>query len=432
MLISFSVRNYRSFADSQTLSMSAGVGARRKENISFASENSLAPSLLRSACLFGSNGAGKSNFVEAINFFREFVVSSAKDNQEGEKIDTTPFKFDRTRREQPSEFEASFVTDGNLYQYGFAVDENRVWGEWLFSRPNELDTRSRTLFQREYDSESGIYHWHVSKKHVKGEKELWKKSTRDNALFISTAIQLKSAAFKHIFDWIQRNLRIIKSPDRLSPSFTIHQIQNYGKKESVIQFLQAVDIGIKSVEIEEKAFTLRDAEEIFSKNILPRKLRDSMRKSLERGTVYKTNFYHQGTDGELVGLDIHEESDGSQVLFSLASSWLDVLENGYTLIVDELHNSLHPLALRFLVGLFHGSRYNTGNAQLIFTSHETSVMTKGFMHQDQVWFLEKGDMGNSLLFPLSDYKVRDVSAFQKAYLDGRYGAIPRISDFVEG
>ena len=148
--------------------------------------------------------------------------------------------------------------------------------------------------------------------------------------------------------------------------------------------------------------------------------------------IIKTKSFHQGTDGELVEFDMREESEGSRVLFSIAGPWLDVLKNGHTLVVDELHNSLHPLALKFLVGLFHDSRFNTGNAQLIFTSHETSIMTKGFMHPDQVWLLEKGNAGNSLLFPLSDYKVRDVSAFQKAYLDGRYGAIPRISDIVDG
>ena len=130
--------------------------------------------------------------------------------------------------------------------------------------------------------------------------------------------------------------------------------------------------------------------------------------------------------------NFREESDGSRVVFSLAGPWLDVLENGYTLIVDELHNSLHPLALKFLVNLFHNPQTNSGNAQLIFTSHVTSVMSKGFMHQDQVWLVEKDDMESSVLFPLSNYNVRDVSAFQKAYLDGRFGAVPKLTEFVNG
>lgn len=425
MLVSFSVQNYRSFADRQTISMSAGVGARRKERISFASGNSLAPFLLRSVCLFGPNSAGKSTFVDAISFYRKFLISSAKDYQEGEPIEVTPFRLDRRWREEPSEFEATFISHGNLYQYGFAVDENRVWGEWLFCKPNEKDTRFRVLFQREYDLESSTYNWYVSKVHVKGEKELWKKSTRDNALFVSTAIQLKSEPFKEVFNWIQRNLCVVSSPERLSSSFTIHQILGDNDRDAVINFLQAVDIGVESIEIEEKEILATD-------RFHSRGVSDKLLKSLIQRMVYEPKFFHQGTGGELVNFDISEESDGSQVLFNLAGWWLNVIENGYTLVIDELHNSLHPLALKFLVNLFHDSKYNTNKAQLIFTTHETSVLTKGFMHQDQVWFLEKAEAKNSILFPLSDYKVRDVSAFQKAYLDGRFGAIPKISDFADG
>ncbi len=429
MLVSFSVQNYRSFADEQTLLMSAGAGAKRKKQISFASGNSLAPYLLRSACLFGANGSGKSNFVEAMRFFRNFVISSAKNSQEGEPIDVTPFRLDRKWKQEPSEFEAVFVTDDGLYRYGFAVDENRVWGEWLFSRPNEKDTRTRTLFQREYDSESNTYHWYVSKVYVKGEKELWKKSTRDNALFLSTAIQLKSAAFKEVFDWIQRNLRVITSPDRLSPNFTIHQILNNDNKDSVLHFLQAADFDFDSVEFEEKNFRTDD---LYQPRMNSDKLPANIRSSIAQGTLYEPIFIREGSNGELVEFHIREESDGNKVLFGLAGQWLEVIENGFTLVIDELHNSLHPLALKFLVSLFHNSNFNAKNAQLVFTSHETSAMTKGFMHQDQVWFLEKGEIGGSRLYPLSDYKVRDVSAFQKAYLDGRFGAVPVTSGFVYG
>ena len=227
----------------------------------------------------------------------------------------TPFRLDRRWREEPSEFEATFITHGNLYQYGFAVDENRVWGEWLFCRPNKKDTRSRVLFQREYDSESNAYLWNVSKVHVKGEKELWKKSTRDNALFVSTAIQLKSEAFKEVFDWIQRSLRVVSSPERLSPSFTIHQILNENEKDAVIDLLHAVDIGVNSIEIEEKEILATD-------RFHSRGASDSLLKSLLQRKVYEPKFFHQGTDGELIGFDISEESDGSQVLFNLTGQWL--------------------------------------------------------------------------------------------------------------
>lgn len=429
MLVSFSVQNYRSFSEIQTISMVASVGAKRKKEFSFCSENSFAPYILRAACIFGPNGVGKSTMVNAFDFFRYFVISSAKDRQEGENIEVASFKFDKKWRGHPSEFEAIFIHRGALYQYGFAVDTERVFGEWLFSKPNESGTKCRRLYQREYDSMTETYNWYFNRKNLKGEKELWKRSTRDNALFLSTAIQLKSKALKNVFDWIQRHLRVIRSPDRLSPTFTIRQIVEAGRKNEVLNFMRAVDIKIKSLEIEETNFrtALGGNFENFQK-----KNRNQLNKDLQEAQNDRVKSFHEGKDGELVGLNFREESDGIKVIFSLSALWLDVLENGYTLIIDELHNSLHPLALKFLVGLFHDPNYNTGNAQLIFTSHETSVMAKGFMHQDQVWFLELGQAENSLLFPLSDYKVRDVSAFQKAYLDGRFGAVPNLIGIVDG
>lgn len=430
MLVSFSVKNYRSFATQQTISLVAGAGAKRQDRFSFPSGNSLAPHLLRSACLFGPNGAGKSSFVQAFDFFRDFVVSSAKDRQEGEKIDVSLFKLDERLKGQPAEFEATFVRGNALYQYGFAVDTKRVWSEWLFSKPNAPETKTRTLFQREYDIEKGNYAWNISKSYVRGKKELWKTVTRDNALFLSTAIQLKSEAFKEPFDWIQSYLRVVRSPDRLSPTFTARQCVEEDWKDKVLSLLRAVDVQIKDIGFDVSDFDVSELP--VPMDMLSEKALRQFQKEMDGVKTVKITSYHQGENGGLVPLDFDEESDGTQVVLSIAGPWLDTLYNGYTLIIDELHNSLHPLALKFLVNLFHDPRINTRNAQLIFTSHETSVMAKGFMHPDQVWLLEKDEKERSKLIPLSDYKLRDVSAFQKAYLDGRYGAVPKLKEFVDG
>ena len=429
MLISFSVENFRSFSERQTLSMVAGSGTSRKEQCSVPTGNPLASQALRSACLFGPNGAGKSTLVMAFGFFREFVISSAKATQEGEEIHVSPFKFDSEWRKQPSEFEIAFVYSDSLYQYGFALDNERVHSEWLFSRPNSPATKTRTLFQREFDSKTGKYFWHINPRFVKGEKEIWKEATRDNALFLSTAIQLNATAFLKIFHWIQTHLRIIDSPDRLSPNFTAEKIAEKGWKKKVITLLKGIDIGVEEVLVDEKEFHPNDfpVPSFFSK-----KARDDLVRQLKGAKIVELKSVHRTAEGKSVELDFEEESDGTKVLISLSAPWLDVLENGYTLIVDELHNSLHPLALKYLVNLFHNPKLNSKNAQLIFTSHETSVMAKNFMHQDQVWLLEIAETKNSNLIPLSDYKVRDISNFRKAYLDGRFGAVPKLSEFVDG
>ena len=428
MLVSFIVKNFRSFASAQTISLVAGAGAKRQKRFSFPTGNSFAPNLLRSACLFGPNGAGKSSLVLALDFYRDFIVSSAKDTQEGEKIDVPSFKFDKALKDEPSEFELTFINKDVLYQYGFAVDTERVWSEWLFAKPSEAMTKMRTLFQREYDEQLEKYMWDINKTYVKGSKEVWKEATRDNALFLSTAIQLKAETFKDPFDWIQKQLHVIESPERISPAFTGKKCVEDGWKDRVLSLVQAADINIKDIDVESKLFDPND----IAANI-PDELRKEIQEAYDgKKMIQIKNSYHKGTDGSLVPIDFTDESDGSKVAFSIAGPWLDVLENGYTLIIDELHNSLHPLALKFLVDLFHDPRLNVNNAQLIFTSHETSVMSKGFMHQDQIWLVEKDDIESTQLIPLSDYKVRDISAFQKAYLDGRYGAVPKLKEFING
>ena len=425
MLVSFSVKNYRSFADGQNLSLVAGTGARRQKTFAFPTGNSMAPHVLRSACLFGPNGSGKTSLIRAVHFFSDFVVSSSKETQEGEPVDVAGFKLDKAFIEEPSEFEAIFIHDDVLYQYGFAVDTERVWGEWLFATPNTPRTRTRTLFQREYESETKGYVWTINKTHVRGERELWRNSTRDNALFLSTAVQLKSMDLRGPFEWIQHHLRVIRSPERLSPSYTARKCSEDDWKPKVLELLATADIQIKDIEVKNVDLSEFDTLE------LPEAVKGVLEKGVKEKKIVRITSYHEDKHGNLVPFDFRDdESDGTQVIFSVAGPLFDILENGRTLFIDELHNSLHPHALRFLVGLFNNPRINRNRAQLIFTSHETSVLAKGLMHQDQVWLVEKDDEQKSQLIPLSDFKVRDISAFQKAYLDGRYGAVPKLKGYA--
>ena len=170
----------------------------------------------------------------------------------------------------------------------------------------------------------------------------------------------------------------------------------------------------------------------FRPSDLPEDLRVELTKRLQGTERLNITSHHPGTNGSPVAFDFEEASGGNQVMFDIAGAWLDVLENGRVLIIDELHNSLHPLALRHLVKLFHDPRINSRYTQMISSSHETSVMAKGFMTQDQVWLVERDDIGNSMLFPLSDYAVSDMSTFQNACFDGRFGAVPSLTDCLDG
>ncbi|GAG39366.1 unnamed protein product, partial [marine sediment metagenome] len=145
MLIEFSVTNYRSFLTTQSLTLAANTTTELQKENSFISPVSNLPRLLRSAVVYGPNAAGKSNLVQAIAFMKKFVLSSTKESQEGEKIDAMPFLFDLESSQKPSEFEVLFIQDGIRYQYGFAVNPERVTGEWLFAYP---EGRAQRWFER--------------------------------------------------------------------------------------------------------------------------------------------------------------------------------------------------------------------------------------------------------------------------------------------
>ncbi len=419
MLVSFTVTNYRSFAEKQTLSLVAGAASKKNNHFTFKTGNSFAPNLLRSVCLLGANGAGKSSLIKAMYCFKGMVVGSIK-NQAGDQIPVKPHLLQSDFCRQPSEFEIIFIHGDGLYQYGFSADKDRVWSEWLFLKPNKKKTAIRKLFEREYNKIEENYEWYINDTFIKGEKVSWKNQTASNVLFLSRAVQLNAEDLEEPFNWIKKHLKIIESTDRLSLHFTSRQCMgSETKKKQITSLLKSVGLKIEDFKVERKD---RDIDKF------PDEIPHHIKEILAEKYVIKT--YHTNNKNEAVLLDLEkDESDGTNVLYCMSGPLLEVLENGYTLIVDELHNSLHPHALKILIDLFLNPKTNKNNAQLVFTSHETSVMEKGFMHQDQVWLTEKTDNESTQLVPLSEYKIRDLKNFQKAYLNGRYGGIPKLKEF---
>ncbi|MFM7630573.1 MAG: AAA family ATPase, partial [Alphaproteobacteria bacterium] len=239
MLISFKIKNFKSIGEEQTFSMVA-TNKKSTEDMCFESGNTFAPKLLKVASIFGPNGGGKTTFVQAIDVFRDFVLKSARSEQY-EPIDwVKPFKFDADLREQPSMFEAIFVHDGALYQYGFALTQERVGGEWLFTRANRPRAKLSTVFERYYDLEKDPedpYDWSLNDVLIKGPKEGWQQQTKPNTLFLSEAMRgnAQSESLVKPFEWIQSVLKIIKSADRLSGGYSAKQYHSDERYKQKIQ-----------------------------------------------------------------------------------------------------------------------------------------------------------------------------------------------------
>ncbi|MFN9790467.1 MAG: AAA family ATPase, partial [Holosporales bacterium] len=340
MLISFKIKNFKSIGEEQTFSM---VAANKKstEDVRFKSGNPFAPELLKVASIFGPNGGGKTTFVQAMDVFRDFVLHSAR-SQQNEKIAwVKPFKFDAELRHQPSEFESIFVHDGALYQYGFAVTQERVWGEWLFTRANIRGAKLSTVFERKFNN--GQEDWYINDARVKGPREAWKQQTKPNTLFLSEAMRGNAEAESIVnpFEWMQKFLLIMKSGSRMNSHFSAEAYlgddNNYRQK--IQHMLNSTDTRIKEIDIQKRILTLSDYPEFFIKIAAPEFLED-----LKNEKIFHFNIetLHQDNAGNAIKLDFDEESDGIKTLFCLAGPWFDVLENGYTLVVDELHNSFHP------------------------------------------------------------------------------------------
>ena len=416
MLIEFSVTNYRSFLTTQLLTLTANTTTELREENSFVSPASNLPRLLHSAVVYGPNAAGKSNLVQAIAFMKRFVLSSAKESQEGEKIDVTPFLFNRQSSRNPSEFEVLFIQNGIRYQYGFAVTSERVTGEWLFAYP---EGRAQKWFERNYDLETQKDVWYFGPKFT-GRRKVWQEATRSNALFLSTAIQLNNEQLKPVFNWFDHKLHVIDHGGNLHPGFSTSECEKEEKKKKILKFMNAADLSITDIFLEKKEFSTKDlpAE-------MPQNIKEEISKELDGKKLTSLFFMHPSSDtGEDVALEFEEESAGTRKLFTLAGPWLDVLDNGLVLFVDELDTSLHPHLVRFLLNLFHNPETNRHNAQLVFTTHDTTVLDQTLMRRDQVWFVEKDAENATRLYPLSDYKPRKGEALQKGYLYGRYGALP--------
>tara|TARA_R110000868_G_scaffold24402_1_gene96402 strand:+ start:668 stop:1891 length:1224 start_codon:yes stop_codon:yes gene_type:complete len=390
-------------------------------NHSVETENSFAPFALRSACLFGANASGKSSFVGAIEFFGSFIYNSATKYTQDEEIPFFPFKLEEKNRGEPSSFEAIFIHDQCLYQYGFSVNKKRVTDEWLFMRPNTPGSRMRHLVKREYDQDHGEYVWHLNESYLKGEREAWKQSTRENALFLSTAVQLNSEALKPIHDWVSQKLRVITSPDRLLNNYTSKALSEPKRKTAIYSLLNSMDIPFDEIVLSEADDEIpASLKEIFRASALEKILEQHKNEK-----SYSVEILRKSASGKMVAFDLGEESDGTQVLYGLSGPIVDVIENGRCLVVDELHNSLHPIALRTLLRIFNDPIQNPNKAQLIFTSHETSIMDHGALNRDQIWLTEKDAMGKTSVSPLSDFKVRKEASFQRMYLAGKFGGVPR-------
>lgn len=415
MLIEFSVQNYRSIKDKMILTM---VASHKTDKNFFELQSPNNFKTLRTTAIYGPNAAGKSNFIKAIGSMCSIIVFSG--NNVGDSISFDPFLFSKDTRYEPTEFEVNFIIDNVRYQYKFSFDSYRIIEEALVVYPKG---RAQKWFSRIYDPENCKYDYRFSE-YLLGHKSVWQSSTREKALFLTTAVQLNSKQLGPVFDWFKNKL-VVTDRHGWGDEFSKMMCNESDHKNKIIDFLKSADIAIQDININKTKF---DVDQI-SKD-LPEEIRMKIVSDLEDKTILEVETVHRCDDGTSVHLKLEEESEGTKKLFAISGPLIDSLQDGNILIIDELHESLHPKIVNYIVDIFNCEKTNPNNAQLIFTTHDTSILSSEVFTPDQIWFCDKNENQETQMYSMSDFKIRkDRFNFEAGYLSGRFGAIPFVKTF---
>lgn len=426
MLIEFTVGNYRSFKDPQTLSLVATPLKSKDKRLDANNviEREGQPTLLTSAAIYGANASGKSNLLQAISFMRRLVLSSPRWTERIGGIEVEPFRLNVSTLAQPSYFEVVFVAAGTRYRYGFEVTTERVEREWLDSFPS---ARKTELFDRHGNEIK------LGRSFQEGRKEL-PELTRPNALFLSVVAQFNDPVAAMLVNWFAAltSMRSGSTFQSYAPSRTRRYLEHPALAKELNDLIQRLDLSIRGVHLEEvvqlSLFPDEDPiiEDVVRSDRRERALRERARTTVRTShTLYDENGQPAGE--EFFDLDEHE-SEGTRRLFTLAGPLLDTLRRGGALVIDELDARLHPLMTREIVRLFNDRQTNPRGAQLVFTTQDTNLLDNELFRRDQIWFVEKDRYGASQLYSLAEFKgVRNDLSFEPNYIQGRFGAVPYLN-----
>lgn len=398
MLVEFRVKNFKSIRDEQAFSMAAGHDKKLYPTHVIPGDGKIVPDLLKSAAIYGANASGKSNFVEAIGSFQALLKS------ESHILPYIPGFRPADEKQQDSEFEITIAEDGVRYQYGVSLLDNVVDEEWLFvyksAKPQKWFHRKRVnIAANEYAYSMSSY--------LEGPKEEWKTLTPPSGLFLKRGSFLNSSQLADVYNKILKNL----SP-RVNEGYRhdkLERLRDGDTKQKVLGFLKAADFNIVDLYI---AIRTRLFSSLAVNN-------DRIEESSDLVFVHSSN-------GVRTEFGVNEESHGTKRFLDLSFDVLDALSNGDVLIIDELERSLHPNLVRYIVDMFN-SESNTVGAQLVFTTHNPMLLDTNVLRRDQIWFIEKGVDGASLLYPLTDFSPRKDTSLSKKYLSGAFGAVPYLT-----
>ncbi len=437
MIVSFSVSNFRSFASEETISLVASSRLRGRHDdhtVQIPDSNERA---LRTAVLYGANGAGKSNLFKALQYLKSMALSTRK---KGSGTQREKFVFSEGL-DDASSFDVQFIVNEQLYRFGMKVDDLRVREEWLI---RVIGGRERVLYERVTDEANKVT---IDASGLKGSGgKLLALATvggPPNQSFLATIqatldVSELTDELREVIRWFEHSLHLVKPGESFlpvghllasDPEFEKFASEFLKASSTGVDYLEPIQQEVSEEEMRKRvpqwtlselldtegndsAVSLRDGEELVVE-----------RKGNNRYFHIAVRGAHKHSAGMITSLNWSEESDGTRRLLNLVPALYHLRKSSVTYFVDEVDRSLHPILVWNFLQFFLKSCAGR-QSQIILTTHESNLLDLDLLRRDEIWFAEKNPKGATQLYSLTDFKVRNDLQIRKHYLDGRFGAIP--------
>ncbi|SEM13386.1 hypothetical protein SAMN04487786_1113 [Paenisporosarcina quisquiliarum] len=424
MLVQFTIENFRSILEKKTFSMQTGPYLKKyKESNTF---NSTPVNLLKSAAIFGPNGSGKTNIIEAMNVVKNMIINSYRISaKKSVNLPFHPFKM-LNNGKQETMFEILLLINNKLYEYKYIYNSEMI----IFESLNILSSNEdRIIFIRDFNFESKHYEYEIN------DIPDFREKTKKNALYLTTLSEFNDDfnefEGKEVYNWFLDSLEIVEADDNSIPERLAKKLKNPEIKENLLQFLKIADFNIVDIETRTRK---TEVPEHF-KALMNTEFNQEVDDFFEFTDVY-TVYNQYDIDGNIVGKsNIHTqsfESRGTVKMINLALILLDATEMPRTVFIDEFDNALHYEISLFLIKIFNNELYNK-KSQFIFNTHDLSLLDSDVLRIDQIWFAEKSKNNTTDFYSLYDFnetsnRARSDVSYAKNYIKGKFGALPIIND----
>lgn len=431
MLLQFKVKNYRSLRDEAILDMEAAALHDQKENLLLFGNKEYLPAV----AIYGKNGGGKSNIIRAMWLAVQFVCNAQKTQTEQSLVPVNPFALNDYSSQEPTEFEFAYVQDNIKYVYGFSATRKEIVSEYLRAWPHG---REKLIFSRTYQK------FKFPQNNEKKRKQLIKEAVGPNQLFFAISCTMNYQPCIAAMKWFREKVLFSRDFTDINRNL-IEYSEDETMLRAIVSAAKKADLGIEDIrfEIDSQSIDFDHLEkypaQVRGMVQALRAFQEALHQNANEAEIQlnagklKSTTIHNGVDRKgnpaLYPLALGDESDGTRRLMTLAPALEKTLSNGGVFIVDELEREMHIKLIEYVVGQYQQKSNNPNHAQIIFTTHQTALLNQETLRRDQIYLVDKNSKsGASILYSVADFNIRNDLNIEKAYLIGKFGAIPLIGE----